>query len=115
MNKEQIIDANKEYYQIKNTLPTYEQYKELLMVNVFSVCRAFLYEPNTKKLREEVTKRVCTLFYPLQDLGIIFDFQVICDDSNNTEETISRNKLIVKYLVKETEDSDEFTSVTLTI
>lgn len=103
-----------EMYGIKNQLPTYSQYKELLKANVYSVCRAFLYEPNTKELREEVTKRVRTLFYPLQDLGIIFDFQVICDDSNNTNETIENNELRVRYAVKETEGAN-FSIVDMTI
>lgn len=103
-----------EFYGIKNELPTYAQYKELLKANIVSVCRAFMYEPNTKELREEATKRVRALFYPLQDLGIIFDFDVICDDSNNTEDTIAKNELHVKYAVKEKEGIN-FTVVEMTI
>ena len=96
----------KNIYGIKGSLPAFDEYKELLKAQVFSIVRSFFYEPNDEETREKVTRRVNELLYPLVDLGIVFEANVICDETNNTEEIINSNSLKVSFKVKVNE-SDE--------
>ena len=99
------VKMYKEFYGVKE-LPTYSQYKGLMKCQIYWICRQYIYEPNTKKNRDEIANRVEHLLIPLHELGIIFDYKVICDESNNTKETIYKNELHLRYCVKETNSSD---------
>ena len=102
-----IEDVNmyKKFYGVKE-LPTYSQYEGLMKCQIYWICRQYIYEPNTKENREEIADRVERLMIPLQELGIIFDYKVICDESNNTNETIDKNELNLRYCVRETKSLD---------
>ena len=102
-----IEDVNmyKKFYGVKE-LPTYSQYEGLMKCQIYWICRQYIYEPNTKENREEIADRVERLMIPLQELGIIFDYKVICGESNNTKETIDKNELNLRYCVRETKSLD---------
>lgn len=51
----------------------------------------------------------------MKDLGIIFDYQIICDESNNTKKTIDNNELHVKYGVKSNKDAPDFQVVEISL
>ena len=110
-----IEDVNmyKEFYGVKE-LPTYSQYKGLMKGQIYWIFIQYIYEPNTKENREKIANRVERLLIPLQELGIIFDYKVICDESNNTKETIDKNELNLRYCVRETKSLD-FEIIDLTI
>ena len=110
-----IEDVNmyKKFYGVKE-LPTYSQYEGLMKCQIYWICRQYIYEPNTKENREEIADRVERLMIPLQELGIIFDYKVVCDESNNTKETIDKNELHLRYCVRETKSLD-FKIIDLTL
>ena len=107
------VKMYKKFYGVKE-LPTYSQYEGLMKAQIYWICRQYIYEPNTKENREEIADRVERLMIPLQELGIIFDYKVICDESNNTNETINKNELHLRYCVRETKSLD-FKIIDLTI
>ena len=86
--------------------PSYDEYRELLKAQAYSICKQFLYEPNSTKTRTEVVNRLGSLFSPLKELGIVFDYYIVCDDTNNTDESIDRNELNVRYAVKVADGRD---------
>jgi phage tail sheath protein FI len=62
--------------------------------------KPYLFEPNDKQTRNEVKKQVESFFSELVSLRGLYDFLVVCDDSNNTPERIDRNELHVDIAIK---------------
>jgi len=64
------------------------------------ITKPFLFEPNDKQTRSEI-KNVCeSLMLDLVSLRGIFDFIVICDETNNTPSIIANNQLYVDIAVE---------------
>jgi hypothetical protein len=64
------------------------------------ITKPFIFEPNDKQTRSEI-KNVCeSLMLDLVSLRGIYDFIVICDESNNTPSVISNNQLYVDIAVE---------------
>lgn len=64
------------------------------------ITKPFIFEPNDKQTRSEI-KNVCeSLMLDLVSLRGIYDFIVICDESNNTSSVISNNQLYVDIAVE---------------
>ena len=64
------------------------------------ITKPFLFEPNDKQTRGEI-KNVCeSLMLDLVSLRGIYDFIVVCDESNNTSSVISNNQLYVDIAVE---------------
>jgi hypothetical protein len=64
------------------------------------ITRPFLFEPNDKQTRSEI-KNVCeSLMLDLVSLRGVYDFIVICDETNNTSSVISNNQLYVDIAVE---------------
>lgn len=62
--------------------------------------KPYLFEPNDQQTRNEVKKAVESFFSELVSLRALYDFLVVCDDSNNTPERIDRNELYVDIAIK---------------
>ena len=64
------------------------------------ITKPFLFEPNDKQTRSEI-KNVCeSLMLDLVSLRGIYDFIVVCDETNNTPSIISNNQLYVDIAVE---------------
>lgn len=57
------------------------------------LARPFLFEPNDKKTRDEIKGSVESLMIELIGLRAIYDFAVVCDETNNTPSRIDQNQL----------------------
>lgn len=62
--------------------------------------KPYLFEPNDTQTRNEVKKAVESFFSELVSLRGLYDFLVVCDESNNTPERIDRNELYVDIAIK---------------
>ena len=67
---------------------------------VYFASRQFLYEPHTAATREKYVKTIKPFFDDLVTRGGLYDYKIICDESNNTPEVIDRNELRVKIGIK---------------
>ena len=63
---------------------------------VYFASRAFLYEPNTAYTRRRYVDTITPFFEDIKNRGGMYAYKIICDDSNNTPDTIDRNELRVK-------------------
>lgn len=63
---------------------------------VYFASRAFLYEPNTAYTRRRYVDTIKPFFESIKNRGGMYDYKIICDESNNTPDTIDRNELRVK-------------------
>jgi hypothetical protein len=62
--------------------------------------RPFVFEPNDALTRQEISGVVETLFVDLVAKRGIFDYLVVCDESNNTPDRIDRNELWVDVAIE---------------
>jgi hypothetical protein len=64
------------------------------------ITKPFLFEPNDKQTRSEI-KNVCeSLMLDLVSLRGVYDFIVVCDETNNTPSVIASNELYVDIAVE---------------
>ena len=64
------------------------------------LARPYVFEPNDKITRDEVKSAVESLLLELVSLRAIYDFAVVCDESNNTPARIDRNELYVDVAIE---------------
>jgi phage tail sheath protein FI len=64
------------------------------------LARPFIFEPNDKITRDEIKQAVESLLLELVGLRAIFDFAVVCDETNNTPARIDRNELYVDIAIE---------------
>ena len=64
------------------------------------LARPYLFEPNDKITRDEIKQAVESLLLELVGLRAIYDFAVVCDESNNTPARIDRNELYVDIAIE---------------
>jgi hypothetical protein len=62
--------------------------------------RPFVFEPNDQITREQITSVIQTLFVDLVAKRGIYDYIVVCDESNNTPARIDRNELWVDVAIE---------------
>jgi hypothetical protein len=62
--------------------------------------RPFVFEPNDSLTRQEIAGVIETLFVDLVAKRGIYDYLVVCDDSNNTPARIDRNELWIDVAVE---------------
>ena len=67
---------------------------------MYFASKQFLYEPHTASTREKYVKTIKPFFDDLVTRGGLYDYKLICDESNNTPEVIDRNELRVKICIK---------------
>ena len=64
------------------------------------IANRYKYEPHTKSAREGFTKEIMAMLQGIQKTSGISDYKVICDDTNNTIESIDRHELWCKIAIK---------------
>jgi len=62
--------------------------------------RPFVFEPNDQITRQQITSVIQTLFVDLVAKRGIYDYIVVCDESNNTPARIDRNELWVDIAIE---------------
>ena len=65
-----------------------------------SLAKPYLFEPNDKITRDEIKQQVESLMVELVGLRALYDFLVVCDDTNNTPARIDRNELYVDVAIE---------------
>jgi hypothetical protein len=66
----------------------------------FKVARYFVYEGNTAYTRQRLVDAIDPYFKEAKVKGGIYDYKIVCDESNNLPETIDRNELHVGIGIK---------------
>lgn len=64
------------------------------------LARPYIFEPNDKITRDEIKGAVESLLLELVGLRALYDFAVVCDESNNTPARIDRNELYVDIAIE---------------
>jgi hypothetical protein len=64
------------------------------------LARPYIFEPNDKNTRDEIKQAVESLLLELVGLRALYDFAVVCDESNNTPSRIDRNELYVDIAIE---------------
>ena len=64
------------------------------------IANRYKYEPHTNAAREGFRNEIVAMLLEIQKTSGISDFNVLCDDTNNTIESIDRHELWCKIAVK---------------
>ena len=64
------------------------------------LAKPYLFEPNDKITRDQIKQQVETLMVELVGLRALYDFLVVCDETNNTPARIDRNELYVDIAIE---------------
>ena len=64
------------------------------------LAKPYIFEPNDKITRDEIKAQVDSLMLELVGQRALFDFLVVCDESNNTPSRIDRNELYVDIAIE---------------
>jgi hypothetical protein len=67
-----------------------------------NLAKPFLFEPNDEYTRDSVQRTFESFMGDLVALRAVYDYAVLCDESNNTPERIDRNELWIDVAVKPT-------------
>jgi hypothetical protein len=65
-----------------------------------TLAKPYLFEPNDKITRDEIKAQVESLLVELVGLRALYDYIVVCDESNNTPARIDRNELYVDIAIE---------------
>jgi hypothetical protein len=69
-----------------------------------NVGNGFLFEPNDKITRDQIKQIIEGAMNDLVSKRGIYDYLVVCDDSNNTPERVTRNELYVDIAIEPMKD-----------
>jgi phage tail sheath protein FI len=69
---------------------------------VYKVLRYVVYEGNTAYMRQRVVDLIKPYFEEAKVGGGLYDYKIVCDDTNNTPTTIDRNELHIAIGIKPT-------------
>ena len=64
------------------------------------LAKPYIFEPNDKITRDEIKAQVDSLMLELVSQRALYDFLVVCDESNNTPNRIDRNELYVDIAIE---------------
>ena len=64
------------------------------------LARPFVFEPNDKITRDEIKAQADSLLLELVGNRALYDFLVVCDESNNTPARIDRNELYLDIAIE---------------
>jgi len=64
------------------------------------LARPYIFEPNDKITRDEIKQAAESLLLELVGLRAIYDYAVVCDESNNTPSRIDRNELYLDLAIQ---------------
>lgn len=71
-----------------------------LRYNFDIIAKPFLFEPNDRMTRDQVVSVFERFMGNLVSLRAVYDFAVVCDESNNTPERIDRNELWIDVAIQ---------------
>jgi len=71
-----------------------------LRTQLDAVAKPFIFEPNDELTRNEIKQAVESFLLELVGQRALFDFLVVCDDTNNTPTRIDRNELYVDIAIE---------------
>ena len=71
-----------------------------LRTQLDAVAKPFIFEPNDELTRNEIKGAVESFLLELVGQRALFDFLVVCDDTNNTPTRIDRNELYVDIAIE---------------
>ena len=64
------------------------------------IANRYKYEPHTKTMRDGFRAEIVAMLQQIQRTSGISDFKVLCDETNNTIESIDRHELWCKIAIK---------------
>ena len=64
------------------------------------LAKPYIFEPNDKITRDELKQQVESLLVELVGLRALYDYLVVCDETNNTPARIDRNELYVDIAIE---------------
>ena len=64
------------------------------------LAKPYVFEPNDKITRDEIKQAAESLLLELVGLRAIYDFAVVCDETNNTKTRIDRNELYLDIAIE---------------
>ena len=64
------------------------------------IAKPFIFEPNDELTRNEIKQAVESFLLEVQGQRGLFDFAVVCDETNNTPSRIDRNELYVDIAIE---------------
>ena len=65
-----------------------------------AIAKPFIFEPNDELTRNEIKQAVESFLLELVGQRALFDFLVVCDDTNNTPTRVDRNELYVDIAIE---------------
>ena len=71
-----------------------------LRTQLDAIAKPFIFEPNDELTRNEIKGAVESFLLELVGQRALFDFLVVCDDTNNTATRIDRNELYVDIAIE---------------
>ena len=71
-----------------------------LIEQLNQLAKPYIFEPNDKVTRDQIRSAVESLLVELVGLRAIYDYLVVCDDSNNTPSRIDRNELWIDIAIE---------------
>jgi len=71
-----------------------------LRTQLDAIAKPFIFEPNDQLTRNEIKQAVESFLLELVGQRALFDFLVVCDETNNTATRIDRNELYVDIAIE---------------
>ena len=68
--------------------------------NLASISKSFIFEPNDKITRDELGSAIAQFMNDLVAKRGLYDYLVVCDETNNTTDRIDRNELYVDIAIE---------------
>jgi len=78
----------------------------VLEKSIATAAKYFLFEPNDEITRSQLTNMVEPFLRDVKARRGVYDYRVICDETNNTPERIDRNELWATFLIKPTRTAE---------
>jgi hypothetical protein len=77
---------------------------KFLLIEGSKVLKSLKFSFNNARTRSEAESRINTLMLPVIRREGVYDYRVICDDTNNPPDAIDRNEMMVDLHIKPTRD-----------
>ena len=71
-----------------------------------TIATGFVFEPNDKLTRDEIKQQIEQTLNDLVAKRGVFDYLVVCDETNNTPDRIDRNELYVDIAIEPTKAAE---------
>lgn len=72
----------------------------------YNALKFYVYEPNNVTTRRDILSELNPVFADVRARGGIYDYRLICDETNNTPDVIDRNELNLTVMIKPTRTAE---------